>query len=308
MHRFAYTLNSPGRWISLNLKKPKKKAGAGRRKAKAAAAAITYPTKEEREDGDGENDDEDDERMDGDDGSDAEREKVEAQLKVAEVAPPPPEPAAAVEDDDPDDPLRTVPHARYNTMIAVLKKYVALVHMLLVALARSLTFVPCRPPLQHDVPLRRHLRVGEPRGASSPDLLVPRARLTLSPPLLQFTLADFYSLNLEKLERFSCLRASGLDEEEWNESDEDDGSSGSDDDDDDESGAEDGERRKKRGGEEDEDEEMEGAEYVPEVEEEEEPEAYEDIEVDENGIVLSRAEKVRPSDPSWPPATSSTAD
>lgn len=40
----------------------------------------------------------------------------------------------------------------------------------------------------------------------------------------------------------------------------------------------------------------EGVEWVSEVEEEEEkeePERYEDIEVDEDGVVLSRAEKVR---------------
>lgn len=107
---------------------------------------------------------------------------------------------------------------------------------------------------------------------------------------------DFHTLNLEKLDRFTCLRASGLDEEEWKESDEEDDSSGSDDDDDDEEESDDeegGKRRRRRDDNvEDEDAEMEGAEYVPDAPEEEEQEAYEDIEVDENGIVLSKAEKV----------------
>lgn len=111
----------------------------------------------------------------------------------------------------------------------------------------------------------------------------------------EYTLDDFHTLNLEKLERFTCLRASGLEEEEWNESDEDDDSSGSDEDNVEDSDDEEGDKRRRRRGDDDEDEdaEMEGAEYVPDApEEEEEQEAYEDIEVDENGIVLSKAEKV----------------
>lgn len=65
--RFAYNLNHPGLWISLNLKKPKKKAGGGRRKAKAA---VTYPVKGES----------DDEKVDGqDEGSEGEQEEKEEQ-------------------------------------------------------------------------------------------------------------------------------------------------------------------------------------------------------------------------------------
>jgi hypothetical protein len=65
-----------------------------------------------------ENDDNEDERIEGDDSSADEQEK-EAQVVV-------PEPIAAPieDDDDPDDPLKTVPLPRYNTMVAVLKKCV----------------------------------------------------------------------------------------------------------------------------------------------------------------------------------------
>ena len=56
--------------------------------------------------------------MEGDDGS-ADEQEQEGQVAI-------PEPVAAPveDDDDPDDPLKTVPLARYNTMVAVLKKYV----------------------------------------------------------------------------------------------------------------------------------------------------------------------------------------
>ena len=53
----------------------------------------------------------------------------------------------------------------------------------------------------------------------------------------EFTLDDLYSLQLDKLERYTCLKASGLEEEAWLESDEEEGSdSGSDSGSDDEEG------------------------------------------------------------------------
>lgn len=54
--------------------------------------------------------------MDGDDGSADEQEKQLQRVVPEPVA------ASIEEDDDPDDPLKTVPLPRYNTMVAVLKK------------------------------------------------------------------------------------------------------------------------------------------------------------------------------------------
>ena len=48
-YRYAYTLAHPGRWISLNLKKPKKKAGGGRRKAKVIMPAAPVQVREDGE-------------------------------------------------------------------------------------------------------------------------------------------------------------------------------------------------------------------------------------------------------------------
>jgi hypothetical protein len=171
-----------------------------------------------------------------------------------------------------------VPLPRYNTMVAVLKKCV---------LRSAAPSAPCDG-------FRSRLTASPWLPLGSTLYLYGGILETES---REYTMDDFHTLNLEKLDRFTCLRASGLDEEEWNESDEDDDSSGSEDDDNDDDGSDDGEggKRRRRRGDEDEDAEMEGAEYVPdapEVDEEEEQEAYEDIEVDENGIVLSKAEKV----------------
>lgn len=72
------------------------------------APAVAYPSREDGED--------EDERMDGDDGSADEQEKQLQRVVPEPIA------ASIEEDDDPDDPLKTVPLPRYNTMVAVLKK------------------------------------------------------------------------------------------------------------------------------------------------------------------------------------------
>lgn len=99
----------------------------------------------------------------------------------------------------------------------------------------------------------------------------------------EFTLDDLYSLQLDKLERYTCLKASGLEEEAWLESDEEEGSdSGSDSGSDDEEGG--GGRRKHRS---DDDEGagegQEGQEYVPD-----EPEV--DMDPGEEGFIIEELE------------------
>lgn len=106
----------------------------------------------------------------------------------------------------------------------------------------------------------------------------------------EYTLDDFYSLSLDKLDRYTCLRSSGLEEEAWLESEEeedDSEDSGSDD------GSDDGPRRRRRDREEEEQAEPEGEEYVPEEEEEVDDGGDEVVGVDENGVVMTRREQVR---------------
>jgi hypothetical protein len=55
----------------------------------------------------------------------------------------------------------------------------------------------------------------------------------------EYTLDDFYTLNLDKRDGFVTLRASGIDEEEWKGSDDEDGDPDEEDEDDEESSSED---------------------------------------------------------------------
>lgn len=125
---FGYQLLGTGRWVSLNLKRPKKKAGGGKRKKKAPPAPapkqqIYYDhDSDEGDEGDGDSDaegkDEDDdaEKARGDEGQKAASEAVES---AKATLPPTPPPTLPDEDDDPNDPMKTVPIERYNTMLAV---------------------------------------------------------------------------------------------------------------------------------------------------------------------------------------------
>ncbi|KAL7412220.1 hypothetical protein BDY24DRAFT_352931, partial [Mrakia frigida] len=198
---YAYTLAHPGRWISLNLKK-KKKMGGGRRKPKVIQAA---PRGEE---------DDDEEYGSGDE-----------QEQQVEVAAP-----VYVEEDDPDDPQKTVPLTRYNTMLAILKNTLYVYGGIFESKER------------------------------------------------EYTLDDFYSLPLDKLDRFVCLKASGLEDEAWLESDEEEGSSSSDDGDEDEGSRRGGDEGAEGG-------EGEGVEYVAEEEEPEEEEV-----LGEEGYIIEELE------------------
>lgn len=152
-----------------------------------------------------------------------------------------------VEEDDPDDPIKTIPLTRYNTMLAILKNTLYVYGGIFESKDR------------------------------------------------EYTLDDFYSLPLDKLDRFVCLKKSGLEDEAWLESDEEEGSdSGSDEDDGEEGGRKrrDGDEEEGGGGE-------EGEEYVAEEEEEVEEELLGEegyiIEELEDGqvLVMTPAERVR---------------
>lgn len=99
-HSFGYNIAGAGRWISLPLKK-KKKAGGKKRKPRAVESAPADREDEDMPDGsDGEGDDED-----------AKPWEVAQQAKESMVL--------DQEADDPDDPEKSIPFARYNTMLAV---------------------------------------------------------------------------------------------------------------------------------------------------------------------------------------------
>lgn len=104
------------------------------------------------------------------------------------------------EEDDPDDPQKTVPLTRYNAMLAVLKNTLYM-------------WVP--RPSCNELPLtsRRYGGIFE-----------------TAVPAREYTLDDFITLNLEKLDKFNHIRGSGLEDLEWKGSDDEEGGGDSDDD------------------------------------------------------------------------------
>jgi hypothetical protein len=106
---------------------------------------------------------------------------------------------------------------------------------------------------------------------------------------LPYCVVCSYSLPLEKLDRYVCLKASGLEDEAWLESDEEDDS---------DSDSDDSEGGRRRDDDEGEEGEAEGEEGVLDIEEEAEvddgPTEY-IIEEKEDGsvVIMTPAEKVR---------------
>ncbi|KZV91213.1 hypothetical protein EXIGLDRAFT_719583 [Exidia glandulosa HHB12029] len=201
---YGYVTAGNGRWISLALRKPKKKPGeAARRKKKAqqllqqqqlqqqrlAEYARRQEDEDERDDDDdgdartvtGESDDEDDgDRIKA---TPATSDSTAKQLLLAANVIVPAQLAELDTDaPDPDDPALTIPMARYNAMLAVLRNTVYIYGGIV------------------------------ERGAR------------------EYTLDDFYALQLDKLDRFTTLRPCDIVFGEGEESDEDgdDDESGSD--------------------------------------------------------------------------------
>lgn len=138
---FGYQMAGNGRWISLNLRKPKKKGG--RRRRKVAPAPVT------RQNEDSEQEDED--------------------AVVEEES-----------DDDPDDPQKSVPIPRFNTMLAVQRNT-----------------------------LYSYGGIHETADR-------------------EYTMDDFYTLDLSKMDRYKCLKSCPIDALEWNESESSDEDGGDD--------------------------------------------------------------------------------
>ena len=120
-------------------------------------------------------------------------------------------PSSTNQDVDSDDPNLTAPLPRYNAMLAV---------------------------------LRNTLYMYENRGCISPPSLTPKSHRyggIFEKGSREYSLDDFYSIQLDKLDRYTCLKHSGIviAEEDENSSDEDDGDSEDDDEEEEEDEADD---------------------------------------------------------------------
>lgn len=168
---YAYQLTGNGRWMILNLKK-KKKPGQGKRKKAQNQEQLPdqSPPKQETEEMI------EDEDLDDEDRAEEARLRAEQalrdNLKRAKEPPAPSVPAKADEatvDDNMDDPEKSIPLARYNPMLAVLKNTLYIYGGIFEAGDR------------------------------------------------EYTLQSFYSIALDKLDRYMCLRDDDIHEHEWNE-------------------------------------------------------------------------------------------
>ncbi|KAI7959407.1 hypothetical protein MJO28_003198 [Puccinia striiformis f. sp. tritici] len=208
---YAYQLSGNGRWMSLNLKKPKKKKGKdtsnGKKKKKnnnnIAHQESASHEAENEEDINGEEKEEDEEVMELDEEDRIEEARLKAdQLIRDEIAKSklkaqtaiksidvmksdndnPVVPSSSFEEEE--DPEKTIPLARFNPMLAVLKNTL-------------------------------YIYGGIYESGDK-----------------EYTLQSFYSLALDKLDRYICLRDDDIHNHEWF----DDSESGSDDDEEDEDG------------------------------------------------------------------------
>ncbi len=144
-------------------------------------------------------------------------------MKPQKGAPPPkaipPVPTPAEDEIDPDDPMLTLPLPRYNAMLAVLRN----------------TLYMCVPsfhvpPLSSGRSTRTHADVDECEHSYG-GIFEKGSR--------EYTLDDFYTLPLDKLDRYVCLKQSEIviddkDEESSDDDEDDDGEDEDDDSDDDE--------------------------------------------------------------------------
>ncbi|KAI5118743.1 hypothetical protein M0805_008143 [Coniferiporia weirii] len=117
---YGYQPTGNGRWVTLGLRKPKGKGkGTGGRKAKPVASP-TLARVRARAGHSGEGSDNEEVASDDNDGNSDGEDRGGAHWKT-KAKPEPRAPAVWDAEADPDDPLLTIPRARYNAMLAVLR-------------------------------------------------------------------------------------------------------------------------------------------------------------------------------------------
>ncbi|KAK0558458.1 Kelch repeat-containing protein 3 [Tilletia horrida] len=223
---YAYNLAGTGRWVSLNLKRPKKKAGGGggaaakeRRRREAEEAARRRKEEEEEEERKyKEEEEEEDSDSDEDEDEDEEDEEEKERLRAIEQARAAREAEAKAQSRDDAGPVDANRDANGATSISESGA----------PNGKEASPAPAEDD-DADDPQRT-----VPRERYNAMLAVQRNTLYLYGGIWEnnnreYTMDDFYTLDLSKMERYVCLRECPIDTLEWNESDsEDDSGSGSD--------------------------------------------------------------------------------
>ena len=201
MYSFGYQITGNGRWVSMVLKRPKKRSGP-----KPKQPVRTQPSRDwvdsqvfdldENEDGDVSNA----LSESGPPNIDHVSQFPNGSSAAREI----PLPPQTDTDIDPDDPSLTAPLPRYNAMLAVLRNTLYMC---------VLTVLP--EIFMTEILVSRYGGIFE-RGSK------------------EYTLDDFYSLQLDKLDRYVCLKHSGITISEGDDESSDDEDDEDDEDDDDE--------------------------------------------------------------------------
>lgn len=190
---YGYQLPGTGRWISLNLKRPKKKGSGGRRKKKPTPAQIQQQQQQEQEQQqrrNGYNSDDDDEHYGSDDENEGENGHLTQSTEQLRISnSPKPDSAPAPPPQPAQEEEEDDPDDPLKTI--PLERY-----NVMLAVQRNILYV-----------------YGGIFEAGN----------------REYTLDDFYTLDLSKLDRFTCLQECPIDALEWDESEsEDDSDSDSD--------------------------------------------------------------------------------
>ncbi|CAO1630985.1 unnamed protein product [Parajaminaea phylloscopi] len=221
---FGYNLGGAGRWVSLNLRKKKKQVAAGgkKKREKAAAAAAAAAAKaaeiearerekqaeleEESDSSEGDDDGDDDDDDQNPDEEDAAERAVDANGR---------DETSGLPSSGPEEAMPG--HATSSTRAAKL-----------VSVKSSAAAAEGDPDDADNI---------KPISRFNTMLAVQRNTLYLYGGIhetaeREYTLDDFFVLQLDKLERWLCLEESKIEGLEWNESDDDDDSDSDSDDDD----------------------------------------------------------------------------
>ncbi|GAA6002432.1 hypothetical protein JCM10207_001116 [Rhodosporidiobolus poonsookiae] len=256
---FGYNTAGHGRWVSLQLRR-KKKAGGGNKKKKKKAAALQAA--EDGEKGEG-------------DAAGGEKEEREAGSD-----------ADGMDEDSDDDGPKPWEIAKAK---ADAERAAAVARARAEAAAQAAAEAAAAGLPEPEQPAMAVEEAEEADDGDDPEKTVPgpryNAMLAVQKNTLfiyggileagnrEYTLADFHMLNLDKMDRFKCLREDVIDADEWHGSD----SENDDDDSDDEEGSQDGKSDDERAEEEEEDDGIA-------------PEEPEPMEVEINELVLTDAE------------------
>ncbi|KAK0541843.1 Kelch repeat-containing protein 3, partial [Tilletia horrida] len=218
---YAYQLQGTGRWLSLNLKRPKKRGGGGggtaakERKRKDAEDAARK--RKEEEDAEERRYREEDDECSGEDEQYEEQEDEEERVRLQAI-----------------ETARAEREAKIRATEKEQQQQMRDQHGSSISQPGSEARIPVSGPEKTVPPPGDHDNDDDPQNSVARErynsmLAIQRNTFYIYGGIWEndnreYTLDDFYTLDLSKMERFNCLKECPIDAMEWNESDSDDDS------------------------------------------------------------------------------------